>query len=188
MSRVRISSSAHEIASWPIAWVCPSAADQAGILHGVTSRRTAVALVTALLAVAGCTDDNDPPPTRPSPQQSPAPEGGTADQPVALAATKSLLEWRPAPGAVDNTGTTNGTWFLTVESSGQAYRLDGPDQSFGTGEEGTRITNALLDSHWAVVVRQDERGRKPSTAEVTDLAKGEQFTIDEASDAPTIDG
>jgi hypothetical protein len=39
-----------------------------------------------------------------------------------------------------------------------------------------------------VVVRQDERGRRPSTAEVTDLAKGEQFTIDQTSDVPTIDG
>ena len=74
------------------------------------------------------------------------------------------MEWVDAPGAVENTVTTNGTWFLTVESSGQAYRLDGPDQSFGTGEDDTRITNALLDKDWAVVVRQDQepRSSRPS--------------------------
>ena len=88
-----------------------------------------------------------------------------------------------------NTVTTNGTWFLTVEASGDAYRLDGPDQAFGTGEDGTRITNALLDTDWAVVVRQDQDQKKqPATAEVTDLAKGEQFTIDKDSDVPTISG
>ena len=118
----------------------------------------------------------------------PAPEGGTPDQPAPIEATTSLMEWVPAPGAVANTVTTNGTWFLTVEASGDAYRLDGPDQAFGTGEDGTRITNALLDTDWAVVVRQDEGRKKPASAEVTDLAKGEQFTIDQDSDVPTISG
>ena len=32
--------------------------------------------------------------------------------------TEALMEWVPAPGTVENTVTTNGTWFLTVESSG----------------------------------------------------------------------
>ena len=105
-----------------------------------------------------------------------------------IEATRSLLEWVPAPGVVANTVTTNGTWFLTVEASGDAYRLDGPDESFGTGEEGTRITNALLDTDWAVVVRQDKSQKKPATAEVTDLAEGEQFTIDRDSEVPTISG
>ena len=145
---------------------------------------------SALLTLAGCASDEDPGPSKPSAQSSasPAPAGGTPDQPAPIEATTSLMEWVPAPGAVANTVTTNGTWFLTVEASGDAYRLDGPDQAFGTGEDGTRITNALLDTDWAVVVRQDEGRKKPATAEVTDLAKGEQFTIDEASDVPTISG
>jgi hypothetical protein len=154
----------------------------------VTSRRAVAVVASAVLALTGCSSEKDPGPETPSPQASPAPEGGTADQPVPLTATKSLLDWRSAPGAVENTLTTNGSWFLTVEASGEGYRLDGPDQSFGTREAGTRITNALLDSDWAVVVRQDETGNEPSTAEVTDLAKGEQFTLDEESDVPTIDG
>ena len=149
-------------------------------------RAAGVCLV--LLAVAGCTSEHDPGPPKPSPQQSPAPQGGTADLPVAPDATQSLLQWVAAPGAVENTMTTNGTWFLTVEASGQAYRLDGPDQSFGTGAADTRITNALLDADWAVVVRQDVGGKKPATAEVTDLATGDQFTIDQGSDVPTVAG
>ncbi len=150
----------------------------------------ATVLAAALLTLAGCASDEDPGPSEPSAQSSasPAPAGGTPDQPAPIEATTSLMEWVPAPGAVANTVTTNGTWFLTVEASGDAYRLDGPDQAFGTGADGTRITNALLDTDWAVVVRQDEGRKKPATAEITDLAKGEQFTIDEASDVPTISG
>ena len=155
------------------------------------SRRVAAVLAAAALSLTGCSSDQDPGPSKPSAQgsASPAPEGGTPDQPALIEATRSLLEWVPAPGVVANTVTTNGTWFLTVEASGDAYRLDGPDQSFGTGEAGTRITNALLDTDWAVVVRQDrDQKKKPATAEVTDLAEGEQFTIDQGSDVPTISG
>ncbi len=147
-------------------------------------------LAVAVLTLAGCSSDQDADPSKPSGQgsASPALEGGTPDQPAPVEAMRSLMEWVPAPGVVANTVTTNGTWFLTVEASGNAYRLDGPDQAFGTGEEGTRITNALLDTDWAVVVRQDEGRKKPATAEVTDLAKGEQFTIGKDSDVPTISG
>jgi hypothetical protein len=151
----------------------------------------ATVLAITALALVSCSSDKDPGPSQPSAQisASPAPEGGTPDQPAAIEATESLMEWVPAPGVVANTVTTNGTWFLTVEASGDAYRLDGPDQSFGTGEDGSRITNALLDTDWAVVVRQDrDQKKKPATAEVTDLAEGEQLTIDKDSEVPTISG
>jgi hypothetical protein len=156
----------------------------------VNSRRLVVALVVTATTLAGCTTEKDPGPSKPSAQSSasPAPEGGTPDQPVSIEATTSLMEWVNAPGSVRNTVTTNGTWFLTVEASGDAYRLDGPEESFGTGQDGTHITNALLDTDWAVVVRQDDGRKKPATAEVTDLAKGEQFSIDQSSDVPTISG
>jgi hypothetical protein len=156
------------------------------------SRALALCVVAAL-ALAGCSSEEDGGPSDPAAQAAPspasAPEGGTPDRPVQLEPSRSLLEWVAAPSAVANTVTTNGTWFLTVESSGREYRLDGPDQSFGTGsDDGTRITNALLDSGWAVVVRQDEGAEKPATAEVTDLAQGQQFTIDAASEVPTVSG
>jgi hypothetical protein len=147
----------------------------------------------SVLAFAACSSEKDGLPSDPAAQQAPSPsstlEGGTADHPVELQPTRSLLEWVDAPSAVENTVTTNGTWFLTVEASGEGYRLDGPDRSFGTGSnDGTRITNALLDSSWAVVVRQDQGGGRPATAEVTDLAQGKQFTIDADSDPPTVSG
>ena len=161
-------------------------------------RRRLTVVTLALLApgLAACTSAKDDDPAAPSPQASPsvsssasAPDGGTPDQPTQVEATESLLEWVDAPGAVDNTVTTNGTWFLTVESSGGSYRLDGPDESFGTGgDDSTRITNALLDTGWAVVVRQDQGQERPATAEVTDLASGEQFTIGQESDPPTTAG
>jgi hypothetical protein len=151
----------------------------------------AAALAFAVLALPGCSSEKDPEPSEPTAQASPsaaAPEGGTPDQPVSIRATTALLEWVPAPGAAENTVTTNGTWFLTVEASGQGYRLDGPDRSFGTGEDGSQITNALLDEDWAVVVRQDRSGKEAASAEVTDLGSGKQFTIDQGSDVPTISG
>jgi hypothetical protein len=162
-------------------------------------RRSLARTVAPLLALASvgalasCSSDKDPDPPAPSAQESPGPstpalQGGTPDQPAIVEPTTALMEWVPAPGAVANTVTTNGTWFLTVEASGFGYRLDGPDKSFGTGEDGTRISNALLDAHWAVVVRQDQAEKKPAAAEVTDLDGGEQFTIDQDSDVPTIAG
>ncbi len=158
-------------------------------------RRALAALAVVLLApgLAGCASDHDDDPAPASAQASPTPaptlEGGTPDQPAQVEATKELMEWVDAPGKVENTVTTNGTWFLTVESSGSSYRLDGPDQSFGTGsDDSTRITNALLDTDWAVVVRQDQAGKKRATAEVTDLAAGEQFIIDQDSDPATTSG
>ena len=167
---------------------------EAGILRLVVSWRAAAALAIAILTLAGCSSEKDPEPSKPTAQDSPAPApapapaGGTPDQPTTIEATASLMEWVPAPGAVENTVTTNGTWFLTVEASGTGYRLDGPDQSFGTGAAGSQITNALLDTDWAVVVRQDRSGKKPASAEVTDLGTGEQFTIDQGSDVPTVSG
>ena len=106
------------------------------ILRLVQSRRVATVLAVAvsdarrLRVGAGPRSRRNRPP-RAVPRR--APEGGTPDQPAPIEATRSLMEWVPAPGAVANTVTTNGTWFLTVEASGDAYRLDGPDQAFGTG-------------------------------------------------------
>src|SRR4051812_18861796 len=85
---------------------------------GVKCERAATVLAIAVLTLASCSSETDPGPSKPSAQvsASPAPEGGTPDQPAPIEATKSLMEWVPAPGAVANTVTTNGTWFLTVEA------------------------------------------------------------------------
>jgi len=148
----------------------------------VDPRRAVPALALAILALTACSSTADG-------TADSAPEGGTAKHPTEVEAATSLLEWVDAPGAVENTVTTNGTWFLTVESSGRAYRLDGPDQSFGTDDgDATRITNALLDSDWAVVVRQDQGGQQPAVAEVTDLGDGSQYKIGQDGDVKTTAG
>jgi hypothetical protein len=142
-----------------------------------------------LLVVTACASEESGEPPEPSAQVAPAPQGGTPDRPAQLEPTTDLLEWTAVPGAVDDETISNGTWFLTVEASGETYRLDGPSQSFGSGSnDGTRITAALLDADWAVVVREARAGRPPATAQVTDLASGDQFTINEVSDVPTTSG
>jgi hypothetical protein len=152
--------------------------------------RTVVTILSALLALTACTADDAGGPSDPGVRESTAapPEGGAADQPTQLEPEEELLDWAAAPGVVENTVTTNGSWFLTVEASGAAYRLDGPDQSFGTGSSDTHITNALLTEDWAVVVRRDRGRDAADTAEVTDLAAGEQFTVDGDSTVPTTSG
>ena len=112
---------------------------------------------------------------------------------MVVEASEDLMEWVAAPGSTDNTLTTNGTWFLTVSASGTEYRLDGPEQSLGSGADAvgdgpTAITNALLNPDWAVVVRQDQKGEKADVAEVTNLSTGLQFPIDEGTDIPTTNG
>ena len=119
----------------------------------------------------------------------PAPEGGTAQAPQSVEADTSLLQWTAAPGSPDNTVTTNGSWFLTVAASGTEYALDGPQDSFGSDDPTDgRITNALLDDDWAVVVRHARDKDKPDVAEVTRLSIGQQFTIDGDTDVPTTNG
>ncbi len=152
--------------------------------------RRSLAVAAALLLAATACSDREGEPAEPSPQAAPSPErapGGPPDRPTQLDATEDLLDWAPAPGSVEDAVTTNGPWVLTVDASGTTYRLDGPDQALGAGsDDGTRITDALLDRDWAVVVRQ--AGKGTATAEVTDLAAGEQFTVDQDSDVPTTSG
>lgn len=119
----------------------------------------------------------------------PEPEGGTAADPQVVEADTSLMQWVEAPGSPDNTVTTNGSWFLTVGASGTEYALDGAQQSFGSDDPiNGRITNALLNADWAVVVRHARDEKKPDVAEVTRLSIGQQFTIDGDTDVPTTNG
>jgi hypothetical protein len=53
---------------------------------------------------------------------------------------------------------------------------------------GHRITDALLDEEYAVVVSEDERAVQPNVATVVELASGERFTVDGSSPVPTTTG
>ena len=127
-------------------------------------------------------------PASPPPSSSTSPSGGTAPRPAAVEPATALLDWQPVDGPVEATATRSGDWTLTVEQGGRGYRLEGPHSASGSGGSDARVSEALIDGDWAVVVLQDEAEQRPSTAEVTDLASGTTFRVDGRSDVPTTTG
>jgi hypothetical protein len=117
------------------------------------------------------------------------PAGGTAEAPAAVEPADALLDWQPVPGPVEKSVTGDGSgWMLSVDRSGKSYSLDGPHGSAGSGSSSDRVSDALIDDDWAVVVLQDKTEQRPSSAEVTELATGKTFTIDGHSVLPTTTG
>jgi hypothetical protein len=119
-----------------------------------------------------------------------APTGGTADRPTVLTARTRLLDWRQVPGSVDDTVTRSGDWTLTVDKSETEARIEGPGSGSGiSAGPRQRISDALIDGQYAVVVLQDRQETRPSSAQVVDLQHGgKTFTIDGSSDVPTTNG
>ena len=142
------------------------------------------------LALTGCSSDG--PQTRPEPTPSASspstPQTSTTSSPTASSSPATALDWRPVPGSVRNEVTTGGDWTLTVKGNGASWSLDGPQSSTGGGQSGFRVSDALLDADWAVVVLQDRTEQQPSRAVVTDLGTGKSFTVDGRSDVPTTNG
>jgi hypothetical protein len=164
------------------------------------------------LALAACGDDD--PTSSPGPNPSPSgstsstptpststttpsadptssgpsglPGGGTAEDPTVVEASTALLDWRPESGPVRADVVRSGDWSLTTTDA--SWSLDGPSGSSGSATSGSRVTDALLDQDWAVVVVQDKAEQRPQVAEVTDLRSGENFRIDGGSDVPTTTG
>jgi len=119
-----------------------------------------------------------------------APTGGTADRPTVLTARTKLLDWRQVPGSVDDTVTRSGDWTLTVDKSETEARIEGPGSGSGiSAGPRQRISDALIDGQYAVVVLQDRQETRPSSAQVVDLQHGgKTFTLDGGSDVPTTNG
>lgn len=157
------------------------------------------AAAAVLLTLAGCggssSDGRGPTPsadrsptsstpttTPPTPPSTTGPSSGTAEP------TSTSLDWQPVPGPVRDSVTTGGGWTLTVKGNGGSWSLDGPQTSTGAGTSGFRVSDALLDADWAVVVLQDRTEQQPGRAQVTDLATGRSFAIDGRSDVPTTNG
>jgi|SRR6478736_3618968 len=127
-------------------------------------------VAAAVLVLAGCTSGREPADPTPS----------TAGAPT--------LEWRPVDGSVDATVTRSSDWTLTVAPDGRTWDLAGPSgASDGKGDR-QRVSDALLDERWTVVVLQDDAEQRPSVATVTELATGDTFTIDGAAEVPTTTG
>lgn len=147
----------------------------------------AAALVLSLVA---CSDDDEPSPA-PEPSETPsssepAPSPSESSEPSETGAAE--LDWQPVEGPVRDSVTRNADWTLTVIGNGRGWSLDGPTASSGTGASDWKVSDALLDDSWAVVVLQDPTEAQPSRAEVTDLKTGDTFTIDGDSDVPTTNG
>jgi hypothetical protein len=152
------------------------------------------AVAALALALAGCSSDDgmagaEPTATPTKSSSSSAPESTSASSPTGGTPRASTrLDWRPVTGPVRDSVTTSGDWTLTVKNNGASWALDGPHGGSGGGASGFRVSDALMDTDWAVVVLQDSTEQQPSRAEVTDLASGRSFTIDGRSDVPTTNG
>ena len=154
-------------------------------------RAARYAAAVLVLALAGCSSDD----TGAAPEPTPSPtDASSSSAPTTAPSSPSTspsgagLDWQPVPGPVRDSVTTGGGWTVTVKNNGAGWALDGPGTSTGGGESGFRVSDALLDGDWAVVVLQDRTEEQPSRAEVTDLSTGKTFTIDGRSDVPTTNG
>lgn len=121
-----------------------------------------------------------------------APTGGSADEPAAVTPSEAILKWQPVPGSVRQSVTRSttaaGEWSLSVTEAGSSAELSGPGSSSGFADSGRRVSDALLDDEYAVVVLQDKAEERPAIARVTDLASGKTFILDGRSDVPTTNG
>lgn len=153
--------------------------------------------VALAVALAGCSGDDPgdtrdagdsrPPTTGPSSTPATQPPASPSSGAPSTGATTDLA-WKPVPGPVRDEVTAGGRWTLTVTGNGAGWRLTGPGEDSHGSTPGFRVSDALLDERWAVVVLQDRQEQQPSRARVTDLTTGRAFTIDGRSDVPTTNG
>ena len=158
-----------------------------------TLRYAAAALL--VLGLAACSDDEPAATPSPDPTTSPSssataptPTPTTTESPTPTEVPPAELDWQPVEGSVRDSVTRNADWTLTVVGNGKGWSLDGPQGSSGERSSDRRVSDALLDDRWAVVVLQDPTESEPSRAEVTDLRTGDTFTVDGSSDVPTTNG
>lgn len=149
--------------------------------------RTTIALAV-LVGLAGCgsTDDpaDDAPTTAPTSSTgepgSSAPEsaGGTIDDPAAVEPVEHLLDW-------NDTGVPPGVryvrgpeWEALGARDNRTVELarDGDAVGIDAGP-GRTISEVLMSSDWAVVVRQDKAETRPSEVDVVDLASGKKSRL-----------
>lgn len=147
--------------------------------------RTTIAL-TLLVALTGCgTDDPAPAPGTDEPTSSTSqtpttetPTGGTIDAPTIVEPTTALLDWQ-------DSGVEAGTRYLkgpdwealgTRDDSRVDLARDGDSVSIAAGS-GRTISEVLMSTGWAVVVKQDKAEAAPSQVVAVDLATGEEQDV-----------
>lgn len=167
----------------------------------MTRSPLAVALVAAL-AVAGCADGEptadptpspatattEPPPS--SPESAPASSATPSATPAETAPipTPALLAWEPTLRPVEETVTTGGGWTIVVDQERSLATVDGLQSRTVAGGKRFRISDVLLDTAYAVVVKSDSLEEKPAVATVLDLATGKPSIVDGRSEVPTTNG
>ncbi|HEY2878994.1 hypothetical protein [Nocardioides sp.] len=123
----------------------------------------------------------------PSPSTSPV---GSPRHPLVVTARQQLLDWAAVPGSTKDLVTVGDRWTLTVTAGGATARLVGPQSRVVTIRAGdhSRITDAFLDAHHALVVSEDRLAQAPDRATLVDLASGHESILDGRSDPPTVVG
>jgi hypothetical protein len=147
-------------------------------------------VLALLLALAACGTDDEPTPG-PGPTETPSsssePTGGTIDDPAVVEPQSALLDWR-------DTGVDPGTryvkgpeWEALTARDGSSVELasDGNATGIAAGR-GRTISEVLMSTDFAVVVRQDKAERQASEVDVVDLATGERSDL--AGPAPASGG
>ena len=160
-------------------------------------RRHAVVLAALLLTAAGCADGGadpartgttSPASTPPGTSSGSPAAGGSPDAPVVVEPVPDLLDWSPAPGRVEDTVTVSGPWTLTVDPHGRRVTLEGPEPESVAAGRDRRVSEALIDGEYALVVSQDRLEQRPAVATVIELATGRRLVLDGTSEVPTTTG
>ncbi len=113
---------------------------------------------------------------------------GSSDHPLVVTPRSDPLAWKAVGGSTRDEVTVGGGWRLTLSSGGDTVRLDGPHpRTFAAGAHSS-ISDALLDAGHALVVREDDRARRPDVATLVDLVSGHATTLDRSSTPPTSVG
>ena len=154
-------------------------------------RARLVVLLVAALLLAGCAADEPtpaPPPT-PTNGESPDPTEPTDDTGSAAPSEEpATLDWRPVPGPVDDEVTVSGAWTMRRFESGGRVELSGPQALTIDAPRDFRISDALTDGEYAVVVAEHERAEQPNQATVVELATGDRTIVGGSSAVPTTVG
>lgn len=151
-----------------------------------------VVLVAGLGGLVSCSMDEpesqDPAAARTPPEPTVPASTTATPSPSDAPAASAPLDWSAVSGPTTTAVTVSGPWTLSLPENAHEAVLDGPERRVVKAPGRHRITDALIDGEYAVVVAEDERAQQPNVATVVDLGTGKTFTVDGRSDVPTTTG